>query len=110
MVLDCASPSALGLENGNFQVFASSSSKNYLSRYGRLNFDEDSIYGGWLHSSTDNDPWFGVDFTKDALISGVATQGGVQSSTMWMKKFKMSYTVDGTNFTFYKFANKTKVR
>ena len=111
LVLDCASHAgALGLENGDFQVFASSFSENYLSRYGRLNFDEDGIYGGWLHSSSDNDPWFAVNFVKDALISGVATQGGVRDRTAWMEKFEMSYTVDGTNFAFYKFATKTKVQ
>ena len=110
MVLDCSSSGALGLENDNFQIFASSSSPDYLEEYGRLNYNDEGLYGGWLHSNTDVDPWFGVNFIKDVLISGVATQGGVQDSTVWMTTFEMSYTVDGVNFAFYKFAGETKVQ
>ena len=110
MVSDCASPGALGLENGNFKVLASSSSPGYLKEYGRLNYNDSGLYGGWLHSNTDVDPWFGVNFMKDVLISGVATQGGVQDSTVWMTTFEMSYTVDGVNFAFYKFAGTWKVQ
>ena len=108
MVSDCASSGALGLENGNFKVLASSSSPGYLSEYGRLNFHDNGSYGGWLHSNTDVDPWFGVNFIKDVLISGVATQG--DGGTAWMMTFEMSYSVDGVNFAFYKFAGTWKVQ
>ncbi|CAB4013337.1 lactadherin-like isoform X2, partial [Paramuricea clavata] len=107
----CSSPgAALGLEDGNikdFQLSATSfSTEDYGQQYGRLNH---STYGGWLHASTDADPWFEVNLIKDALISGVATQGGVQDDSMWMETFKFSYSIDGTNFAFYKFDGQTKV-
>ena len=112
MVLDCASPGALGLENGNIedsQILKSTAKENYLKNYGRLNF-ENGVHSGWLHDVNDNDPWFGINFIKDALVSGVATQGGAHNSDMWMETFEMSYSVDEINFAFYTFANKTKVQ
>lgn len=114
LVLDCASPgTALGLEDGSikdFQLNATSfSTEEYGQQYGRLNYD--STFGGWLHASTDADPWFEVNLIKDALISGVATQGGgVHDNSKWMKTFEFSYGIDGTNFAFYKFDGQTKVR
>ncbi len=111
MVLDCISPGALGLEDHSIQDFqlnaSSSSSGGYSQQYGRLNYDD--MFGGWLHGNSDTDPWFEVNLFKDALISGVATQGGVQNNDMWMATFEMSYSIDGTKFLFYKFASQTKV-
>ena len=109
---DCASPGALGLEDGSIkdvQLDATSSSSGHNQQYGRLNYD--NTFNGWLHENSDTDPWFEVNFYRDALISGVATQGGSQTSgDSWMETFEMSYSIDGTVFLFYKFANETKVR
>ena len=109
--LDCISPEALGLENGiikDIQINATSSTSGYSRQYGRLNYND--VFSGWLYEDSDTDPWFEVNLFKDALISGVATQGGDQNTDKWMETFEMSYSIDGKLFLFYKFAGQTKVR
>ncbi|XP_028413720.1 lactadherin-like [Dendronephthya gigantea] len=100
---DCVSSKALGLEDETIEKtqLMSSSSKGdrYSKKYARLNSNDCC---GWQPNESDLDPWFGVDLLKDALISGVATQGDV-SDKLWTKKFKFSYSTDGENFAFYKF-------
>lgn len=110
-ILDCASSGGLGLEDESIvKDQLSSSSTNgseYAEKYGRLNYDD--TFGGWQPSSSDSDPWFGVDLLKDGLISGVATQGGVLDDNLRTKKFTMSYSTDGITFAFYKFNGDVKV-
>ena len=52
--------------------------------------------------------WFQVNFVELMRIKGVATQGR-QNAAQWVKRYTVSYSVDGMNFVPYKEGRTTKV-
>ena len=105
---------ALGMESGaipNAKVVASSMwDSNHAPGQGRLNFHETTKYSGaWAAKTNDANQWLQIDlpssFTK---VTRVATQGRNQNAQwpwgthhQWVTKYKLMYSVDGSNFQFY---------
>ena len=75
----------------------------YAPRYGRLN----SIYS-WGAKTSNHRQYLQVYLGGLAKITGIATQGR-NNNNYWVKKFYVSYSVDGHTFVRYKENKRVKV-
>ncbi|KAG9489141.1 hypothetical protein GDO78_005242 [Eleutherodactylus coqui] len=104
----CAS--ALGMEGGSIsdaQITASSLYHGFLGlqRWGpnlaRLN--NKGLVNAWTANSYDKHPWIQVNLLRQMRVSGIITQGASRmGKAEYLKEFKVGYSVDGQEFTFYK--------
>ncbi|KAL9982966.1 hypothetical protein ACROYT_G005081 [Oculina patagonica] len=97
---ECTGEDALGLESGlvtDQQISASSSwDKNYGPENARLNHAAArGKTGAWSSKLNDQNQFLQVDFWRNVKISKFQTQGR-QDMDQWVKKFKLSYSVDGS--------------
>jgi len=90
----------LGLEDKrvpNGHLTASTYYNYHLSPWhGRLN----GIYS-WSVRTNRVGQWFQVNFVELMRVKGVATQGR-QNANQWVRKYTVSYSVDGMSFRPYK--------
>ncbi|XP_020780599.1 lactadherin-like isoform X2 [Boleophthalmus pectinirostris] len=101
--------SRLGLEGGGIaESQVRSSSVRYtlmgLQRWGpelaRLNLK--GLVNAWSPAPHDRYPWIQVDLTRIMRISGLVSQGaGRLGYSEFVKAFKVSYSLNGTDFTYY---------
>eukprot|EP00079_Xenopus_tropicalis_P022360 XP_012814230.1 PREDICTED: lactadherin isoform X3 [Xenopus tropicalis] len=124
----CASPyigkvcnircaNALGMEGraiSDAQITSSSMYHGFLGlqRWGpnlaRLN--NKGMVNAWTANSLDQHPWIQVNLLREMRVSGVITQGASRMGTAeYVKEFKVAYSVDGHEFTFYKSEGKDKL-
>ena len=85
------------------QISASSQwDNNHAAIQGRLNFKAGSgKRGGWSSKHNDVNQWLQIDLgDPNTDVTGLATQGRNVHS-QWVTKYKMQYSVDGTNFQYY---------
>ncbi|KAG8575257.1 hypothetical protein GDO81_009493 [Engystomops pustulosus] len=107
---------ALGMEGGaisDAQITASSLYHGFLGiqRWGpnlaRLN--NQGIVNAWTASSYDKHPWIQVNLLRQIRVSGIITQGASRmGKAEYLKEFKVAYSVDGHDFTFYKVEGQNK--
>ena len=72
--------------------------------YGRLN---DVRGDGWCSLVSDSTTdWLQVDLGTTLQVCAIATQGSVHGDG-WVTVFKLSYSLDGKNWTIYKDVNNT---
>lgn len=99
---------ALGVENGQIpdrKISASSQwDANHASEQGRLHFQASgSKVGAWCAGRNDDNQWLQVDLgSQFTRITGVASQGRNGAHRQWVTKYKLLYSNDGINFTFYR--------
>ncbi|KAG8440664.1 hypothetical protein GDO86_006419 [Hymenochirus boettgeri] len=124
----CASPyigkicsvrcaNALGMEGGAISDAQITSSSLYhgflgLQRWGpnlaRLN--NKGMVNAWTANSYDPHPWIQVNLLRDMRVSGIITQGASRMGTAeYVKEFKVAYSLDGHEYTFYKINGKEKL-
>ncbi|NP_001087541.1 milk fat globule-EGF factor 8 protein S homeolog precursor [Xenopus laevis] len=124
----CASPyigkicnfrcaNALGMEGRailDAQIISSSLYHGFLGlqRWGpnlaRLN--NKGMVNAWTANSLDQHPWIQVNLLREMRVSGIITQGASRMGTAeYVKEFKVAYSVDGHEFTFYKSEGKDKL-
>jgi hypothetical protein len=107
----CASPKPLGLESGEIPNGAITASSTYSSQYhpndARLKKAGSScswgpkvLIGSWLQ----------VDLGRQSIVTGIATQGTCFSPPEWVKSYSISYSTDGTNWSYYKESGNIKVK
>lgn len=85
------------------QISASSQwDNNHAAIQGRLNFKAGSgKRGGWSSLHNDVNQWLQIDLgDPNTDVTGLATQGR-NALSQWVTKYKMQYSVDGTNFQYY---------
>ena len=85
------------------QISASSQwNANHAAIQGRLNFKAASgKQGGWSSKHNDVNQWLQIDLgDPNTDVTGLATQGR-NAYSQWVTKYKMQYSVDGTNFQYY---------
>ncbi|KAE8618225.1 hypothetical protein XENTR_v10009319 [Xenopus tropicalis] len=113
--ISCAN--ALGMEGraiSDAQITSSSMYHGFLGlqRWGpnlaRLN--NKGMVNAWTANSLDQHPWIQVNLLREMRVSGVITQGASRMGTAeYVKEFKVAYSVDGHEFTFYKSEGKDKL-
>ena len=85
------------------QISASSQwDNNHAAIQGRLNFKAGSgKQGGWSSKYNNVNQWLQIDLgDPNTDVTGLATQGR-NAYSQWVTKYKMQYSVDGTNFQYY---------
>ena len=99
---------ALGVENGQIpdrKISASSQwDANHTSEQGRLHFQASGRkVGAWCAGRNDYNQWLQADLgSQFTRITGVASQGRNGAHRQWVTKYKLLYSNDGINFTFYR--------
>ena len=87
------------------------------AKQGRLYFKEtQNKSGAWIARDKNQDQWLQIDLRdQHTKVTGVATQGRNYSTewphgnhTQWVKKYKLEYSDDGVNFSYYKVKGKAK--
>ncbi|ETE69358.1 Lactadherin [Ophiophagus hannah] len=64
------------------------------------------VVNAWTASSYDKKPWIQVNLLKTMFLSGIVTQGaGRGGFSEYVQTYKVSYSLDGRVFTFYKDEN-----
>ena len=84
------------------QISASSEwDGNHAAIQGRLNFlAHQRKKGGWSAKNKNLNQWIQVDLLTKTTITQMATQGR-NAHNQWVKKYRMQYSDDGVNFSFY---------
>ncbi|XP_070618121.1 lactadherin isoform X1 [Erythrolamprus reginae] len=95
------------------QLTASSVYYGFLGvqRWGpdRARLHNRGVVNAWTASSYDKKPWIQVNLLKTMFISGVATQGaGRAGLSEYVESYKVSYSLDGRVFEFYKDDNQNQ--
>jgi hypothetical protein len=57
--------------------------------------------GVWCASSDDKKPWLSVKLLETAQVTRIAIQGSPKIYAKLVKKYKISYSMDGKNWIFY---------
>ena len=57
--------------------------------------------GVWCAADTDNTPWLSVKLLKTAEVTRIAIQGSPKIYRKLVKKYQISYSVNGQHWTFY---------
>ncbi|XP_066022495.1 EGF-like repeat and discoidin I-like domain-containing protein 3 [Pocillopora verrucosa] len=101
----CLAP--LGMDNQlklikDAQISASSEwDINHAAIQGRLNFlAHPGKQGGWSAKNNNLNQWIQVDLLTKTTVTHMATQGR-NAYNQWVKKFRIQYSDDGVNFSFY---------
>lgn len=71
--------------------------------HGRLNHR-----WSWSARQRNTRQWLQINFVEPMRVKGVATQGR-QDSNQWVKRYTLSYSVDGIRYHYYKEGRKIKV-
>ena len=101
----CSAP--LGMDNKSkvikdAQISASSEwDGNHAAIQGRLNFlAHPGKQGGWSAKNNNLNQWIQVDLLTKTTVTQMATQGR-NAYNQWVKKYRIQYSDDGVNFSFY---------
>ena len=99
----------------NGQISASSERrKDFRPANARLNFSGTGVrVGAWVAGETNSNQWLQVDFGNVTIVTGIGTQGRTwdlcDGCENWVKKYKVSYSLDNATFPQYK-ENGSKVK
>ena len=97
----------------NEQISASSEwnydSGRFSANHSRLNFQGvDGKRGSWSAGRNDANQWLQIDLgTENFTITRVATQGR-HDFNQWVTSYKLQYSNNEVNFTFYREQGKTE--
>ena len=101
----CSAP--LGMDNKSkvikdAQISASSEwDGNHAAIQGTLNFlAHQRKQGGWSAKNNNLNQWIQVDLLTKTTVTQIATQGR-NADNQWVKKYRIQYSDDGVNFSFY---------
>ncbi|RMX52485.1 hypothetical protein pdam_00013777, partial [Pocillopora damicornis] len=99
---ECSRP--LGMENQLIPDYAITASTEWAANHGASNARLHRPAGGgrtgaWSAKRNDKSQWIQVDLRERYKVTKVLTQGR-QDYAQWVTQFKVSYSVDGTNFIF----------
>ena len=97
---------SLGLEDKRIpdSAFTASSSvdSNHRPSLARLNIlNNESDVGAWCPKIKSVNQWLQIDLAEVTAVTKVATQGRYNSEDR-VKTYKLSYSVDGTHWIWYK--------
>ena len=103
LCIACSDP--LGLENENITDAQITASTEFNSAHGatngRLNFKAGGEKtGAWSALRSDVHQWLQVDLGAKTEVTGIQIQGR-QDADQWVTSFTISYSNDGTTYTFY---------
>nr|QHR82767.1 lactadherin 1 [Vipera anatolica senliki] len=106
----------LGMQTGaiaDTQLTASSVYYGFLGlqRWGPelARLHNSGLVNAWTASSYDLNPWIQINLLKTMFISGVVTQGASRGGfSEFVETYKISYSLDGQVFEFYKDENQTR--
>ena len=74
---------------------------NHAAIQGRLNFlAHPGKKGGWSAKNNNLNQWIQVDLLTKTTVTQMATQGR-NAYNQWVKKYRIQYSDDGVNFSFY---------
>lgn len=99
---------ALGMEDHRIadEQITASSERSYVKAafQGRLHLQETAnTSGGWGAGVNDSNQWLQIDLIGLYIkVTGVATQGRNGNYDEWVAKYKLQYSGDGVNFTYYR--------
>ena len=84
------------------QISASSEwDGDHAAIQGRLNFlAHQRKKGGWSAKNNNLNQWIQVDLLTKTTVTQMATQGR-NAYNQWVKKYRIQYSDDGVNFSFY---------
>lgn len=71
--------------------------------------EQRSSFGGWCAKERDKDPFLQIDFVRDAVITGMATQGLAFPKGNWVTKYALNYSCDGKFWRSYEVRGKQAV-
>lgn len=106
---DCFSP--LGMESHKipYRAITASSERNFWHRASKARLSSRPFYKptwmcpGWSPSAYDVKPWLQIYLGYPNVITRVATQGGrARRAWNWVTGYKISYSMDGKTWRFYK--------
>ncbi|XP_033105774.1 uncharacterized protein LOC117108037 [Anneissia japonica] len=91
---------ALGIESRDIQLIASSEyNAQHGATRGRLNITPGSGgIGAWAAQSNNQNQWIQADIGALKEVTGVITQGRNGGYDQWVTSYKVSYSIDGSNF------------
>lgn len=71
---------------------------------GRLHLQKTAnMSGGWGAGVNDSNQWLQVDLSsRYSKVTGIATQGRNGDDDEWVTTYKLQYSEDGVNFTYYR--------
>ncbi len=113
MLKPCRTPKALGMESGKIPDNAITASSFYYTwsrpSNGRLNKHIGRC--AWIPTTKGkSNSWFQVDLGQMATVTGIATQGSCyHRESFWTKSYSVSYSTDGTKWTYYQESGYKKV-
>ena len=90
---------AFGVGTGkirNFQISSSSAYPGLPAILGRLNSAR-----SWSARVRNRNQWIQIDLGRVELVTAIATQGRANAN-QWVKRYKVTYSVDGKGFLSYK--------
>ena len=100
------------------QLSASSQwNSKHAPSQGKLNYQESSTKAGaWMAAQSDNSQWLQVDLGSQKRVRTLATQGRnyslrwpYEEHRLWVTEYKLQYSNDGVNFTYYQEQGVVKV-
>ena len=103
LCIACSDP--LGMESRKITDGQITASTEYNSVHGatngRLNFKAGGgKTGAWSARTNDVHQWLQVDLGAKTEVTGIQIQGR-QDADQWVTSFTISYSSDGTTYTFY---------
>ena len=95
----------LGLEDKRISDSAFTASGSYDNNHrpslARLNLLNNRHHGAWCPKLKSSNQWLQIDLGEITAVTKVATQGRYNSEDR-VKTYKLSYSVDGIHWTWYK--------
>ena len=103
LCIACSDP--LGMESRKITDGQITASTEYNAIHGatngRLNFKAGGgKTGAWSARTNDVNQWLQVDLAAKTEVTGIQIQGR-QDADQWVTSFTISYSSDGTTYTFY---------
>ena len=98
------------------QISASSARrKDFGPANARLNFSGTDVrVGAWVAGKKDPNEWLQVDFGNESSVTAIDTQGRTRhlcgGCNNWVKKYKVSYSLDNATFHPYEQNGRVKVQ
>ena len=78
-----------------------SNNKHWRASEGRLNNTRKGAGGVWCAHKDDKNPWLRVKLVETAQVTRIAIQGSPKIPSRLVKKYKISYSINGKSWTVY---------
>lgn len=104
---------SLGVEDGRILNTSISASAIYDQRhaaeFARLNMlPRSSNIGAWCPLRSNSNQWLNIDLGTLTTVTKLATQGR-QGADHWVKRYSISYSINGEHWTYYSEGGEKKV-